>query len=176
MSPIHTRSIVVSQITLASLSAAMFLTLHSLAHGGAAEDLSLADREGMVRLYSLEIPNTFDFHTGGVPYNSDLTALVTNGSYDRVAYYVEMKTPAGNREWVWASMDSHDPDPTRLGVPTSSSGIIKQQTVTNMNVRSNKAGITTGNGIATGNIEFWPSTYNGNGGGALGSNNTQFDW
>ncbi|MBQ7190532.1 MAG: hypothetical protein IJR99_14085 [Kiritimatiellae bacterium] len=47
-------------------------------------------------------------------------------------------------------------DPTRLGVPT---GWTFQQTVANLDVESNVAGIQTGKGIATGNIEFHYRNY-----------------
>src|SRR6185369_4373873 len=38
-------------------------------------------------------------------------------------------------------------------------GTLNAGQVTNMNVLSNVAGIVTGTGITTGNVEFWPSNY-----------------
>ncbi len=57
-------------------------------------------------------------------------------------------------------MDPFTSDLKKIGVPNVTSGAFFQQNVANMNVASNVAGIVTGNGITTGNIEFWPSNYN----------------
>ncbi|MCZ8190879.1 MAG: Ig-like domain-containing protein [Microcystis sp. LE19-338.1B] len=56
-------------------------------------------------------------------------------------------------------MDAFTQDLTKIGVPTRTSGAFWQQIVNNMNVESNVPGIVTGQGITTGNIEFWPYNY-----------------
>jgi len=118
-------------------------------------------------VYGLDIPrgaNT-DFNSstgGGVPYFLDRSAHHAELNYQRVAYYLELKTPTGNLEWVFVSFDAIESDIGKIGVPNSQVGRVYQQTLSNMDVYAGggaEARITTGTGIATGNIEFWPNNY-----------------
>jgi len=82
-----------------------------------------------------------------------------NQPFDRVAYCLELQTSDRNTQSVYVSMDAFTDNATRLGVPTAQSGIHFQRTVANLNVYSNVKGLTTGVGLASGNLEFWPGNY-----------------
>jgi hypothetical protein len=112
---------------------------------------------GYELLYSLDIPTTGNFNAGN-PYTVDNSA--GGGSFSRVAYYLELQVGAGPVEYVWAAMDAFTANKAQLGVPTVGSGAFFQQTVNNLDVISNAAGVVNGTGLSTGNIEFWPSNYN----------------
>jgi len=91
-------------------------------------------------------------------YTYDRRAYIGAGSFSRVAYYMELQsgTDAVPR-YVWTAMDAFTTDATRLGVPVN--GVMYQQKVNRLDVFSNVGGIITGNGLTTGSIEFWPSSY-----------------
>jgi hypothetical protein len=127
-------------------------------------------------VYALDLPNSAtDMHNTGVPYQWENPESVS-GYLDRVAYYVELKTPTGEREWVYASMDAFTQDASLLGVPTLSSGAAFQQNVTNLNVLSNTTKVVTGAGLTTGNIEIWPNNYGAaNEAGVPGASGSVYD-
>ena len=106
-------------------------------------------------IYSLVIPDgqAVNFALDGVPYYLDNSDSFTS-SFRRVAYYLEL-----DNDWVYVSMDAFTDDVKKIGAPTNQSGALFQMRVSNMNVLSNKASMTTGTGIATGLIEFWPHSY-----------------
>ena len=136
--------------------------------------VSAAALAGMNQLYAVN-DNQFDFNDAYLVNNA---ASNPTGSFDRVAYFVELG-PVGNTKWVWVSMDTFNTNPLLVGVPKAGSNIVQNGTVvTNMKVES-----SAGSGVApisgpgnTGIIEFWASNYGQNGGGAFGSNNSFFDW
>ncbi len=107
-------------------------------------------------VYWLDIPNAPNY-SAGISYLLDQRAAVAG--FNRVAYYLELQTNSGPLDFLWVSLDAFTPNVNRIGVPTVSSGAFFQQNVTNMNVLSSVASIVTGNGIQTGNMEFWPSNY-----------------
>ena len=123
--------------------------------------------------YSLDIPNRANFQANGVPYAADNTANI--GSFDRIAYYLELETSAG-LEWVYVSVDAFTNDIRKVGVPTLASGAVFEQALANMNVYSNNSGITQGQGIATGNIEFWPTNYLPEANSGLDGSSSVFDF
>jgi lysophospholipase L1-like esterase len=108
-------------------------------------------------VYSLDLPNTADYATTAPAYSTNNTALA--GPYSRVAYYLELLKPGGALKYLWVSMDTFTNRADKLGVPTLPSGALYQRYVTNMNVFCNVPGVTTGTGIMTGNLEFWPYDY-----------------
>jgi hypothetical protein len=115
-------------------------------------------------VYELDLPDDRDIVNSPFPYSTNNSGDITYGAFDRIGYYLELDRGDGP-EYIWVSMDPFTPDPTKIGVPTIHSGAVFQTTVDNMNVSSNLSGITTGTGITTGNIEFWPHQYkpwNGN--------------
>ncbi|HPD15550.1 MAG TPA: PEP-CTERM sorting domain-containing protein [Planctomycetota bacterium] len=131
-------------------------------------------------VYSLPIPqNNCRFNTTGAPYDYANPGGIVK-PYDRVAYYLELQPTVGTRQWAWVSMDTFTRNPYQLGVPTTVSGggaYYFDNVVKNMTVASNVPGVVTGTGIATGNLEFWPSNYSQNSGGRVpGENTGRFDF
>jgi len=136
-------------------------------------------------VYTLPIPNNPNFDAT-LPYSVNNAASIANGSFTRIGYYLELDQGTG-LQWVYASFDAAPfaTNASLLGVPTSgngefyhydAAGLLPGQ-VRNMNVASNVAGIVTGTGITTGNVEFWPSNYNGgNAWGVPGANGGTFDF
>jgi len=102
-----------------------------------------------------DIPtNSSGWATNPVPYAVDNSA--TTGTYDRVAYYLELAKPDGDLEYVYVSCDPFTFDASKLGVP--SAGTKFQQLLSHVNIASNASAITTGTDLR-GNIEFWPTDY-----------------
>ena len=109
-------------------------------------------------VYALNIPNAANYSTAAVPYSTDRHLVIT-GPVDRIAYYLELASPGGQRYFVFASMDAFTQDLRSIGLPTAANGAYFQRNVRNMNVVSNVPGIVTGTGLSGGNIEFWRSNY-----------------
>ncbi len=82
-----------------------------------------------------------------------------SGGFDRIAYFLELQKAGEEPQYVYASMDAFTDDLSKIGVPTLGSEAVFQRDVTALNVVSNVVGLTTGEGIAVGNIEFWPNDY-----------------
>ena len=127
----------------------------------------------------LALPTTVpNYNLNGINYNLDLRALITR-PFNRIAYYLELATNAvsGTTNWIYVSMDAFTTNVNRIGVPVLGTGAGFQQRLANMNVYSSVAGITTGTGITTGNIEFWPFNYGAGTNSAIPSgSNTTLDW
>jgi hypothetical protein len=140
---------------------------------------NVPEAEDYTLIYTLPIPNRANFRgSNAIPYSVDDAAKIVKG-YDRVAYYMELETEAG-LQWVYASMDDFANGVTRqLGIPHSSHNVVMhQQIIHNMNVyASADSGIMTGTGLATGNIEMWPSNYGRqNSLGIPNASGTLYDW
>jgi chitodextrinase len=129
-------------------------------------------------VYSLRIPDTGNFQASiPVPYDEDNSASITC-DVDRIAYYLELDSGSG-LEWVYVSMDPFTPEIRQIGLPHNvDNPVLFQQVVSNMNVfASAGSGVTTGEGITTGNIEIWPSNYGTeNTLGLPGADEGLFDW
>ena len=120
-------------------------------------------------VYALTPPAVANYGTVAVPYTTNNAASIATGSFTRIGYYLELQTGAGSLQYVYASFDAapFSTDASKLGVPTAASGEVYHYDaagllpgqVRSMNIVSNVAGITTGTGITTGNVEFWPSNY-----------------
>lgn len=160
------------------LTLAVALSLPLLAsQAQASAVLNVAEAANYSLAYSLAIPNVAAFNSTGVPYTVDNHASIANGSFSRIAYYLELQNANGGLMYAYASMDAFTTDAGKIGVPTTQSGAFFQQYVTNMNVFSNVAGITSGTGIATGNIEFWHTNYGtANSAGFAGADNNKYDF
>ncbi|MCH2181093.1 MAG: sialate O-acetylesterase [Mariniblastus sp.] len=78
--------------------------------------------------------------------------------FDRVAYLLELESDAGPQH-LFVSMKAFTHDAGQIGVPTAQSQARFQQKVENMDIYSNVDGVTNGQSIATGSIEFWPHNY-----------------
>ncbi len=120
-------------------------------------------------VYKLTPPSA-NAYTGQPPYEIDNAAQV--GAFDRVAYWLELEN-GNERQWVYVSMDAFTNSAAATGVPIANTF---EQNVTNLNVLSNVAGVTTGGPFATGNIEFWPSGYNHTANSGIGGNSTHADF
>jgi hypothetical protein len=107
-----------------------------------------------------------------VDYRNDLA------SFGRVAYYLELKKSSDPvASYLWTSMDAFSTEASKVCVPNTDSGAFFQQKVTHLNVASNVPGIVTGEGITTGNIEFWPSNYNATNAASIpGANASTYDF
>lgn len=117
---------------------------------------ALAD--GYQLVYTLPIENQASYNlTGSVPYSINNSNSITN-PFDRIAYYLELDDGSGIK-YAYASMNAFTSNIDHVGLPTDSVGASFQQTVSEMNVFSNASNVTTGVGISTGNIEFWPYNY-----------------
>jgi len=138
---------------------------------------NVPEAAGYQLAYSLNIPTSASYFNTAVPYSVDGSATIARGSFDRIAYYMELQpTGGGASRWVYASMDAFTDDARRIGVPNYSGGLF-QRLVTGVNVASNVAGVTTGTNLSGFNIEFWPTNYNAtNSALRPGASETVYDW
>lgn len=144
----------------------------SVAGRGAA--VNVPEAAGYKLVYSLDIPDTANYKTGLV-YNVDQRSEISG--FSRIAYYLELQKPGGLLNYIWVSMDAFTNDVNRIGVPTVPSGVVFQQPVVKMNVASSVAGVTVGENLAGGNIEFWPTDYQAtNSAGVPNASDTAYDW
>jgi len=127
-----------------------------------------AGQEPKRDLLALKVPEAGDYQ---LVYDLDLNKLARDFAYevddsgriqrhfDRVAYFLELQGADRNTQYLYVSMDAFTDAPGKIGVPRGRTGARFQQNVANLNVYSNVKGITTGTGLAGGNIEFWPNDY-----------------
>ncbi len=102
-------------------------------------------------------------YANGAQYLFDESRFQRVQPFDRVAYCMELVTN-GVTKWVYVSMDAFTNDLAMIGVPTADRADPFIQTyVSNLNVYAyasdGDVAVTTGVGIAAGNIEFWSSNY-----------------
>jgi sialate O-acetylesterase len=105
-------------------------------------------------IYDLDLTNSGPVIT----YNVD-NHKKFQGSFDRIAYFLELEGADRNTQYVYVSLDAFTDNLQQIGVPTVKSSARWQQNVTNMNVYSNVKGVKTGTTLKGGNIEFWPHNY-----------------
>ncbi len=113
--------------------------------------------DGYQLVYTLEIPVVATFNSNPDFYLYNQSNLPYK--YDRIAYYLETKTPSGSAQYVWTSMDAFTSDASKIGLPVNATGAVFQQYVSNLVVKSNVAGVSNGTDYAAGNVEFWASNY-----------------
>ena len=102
---------------------------------------------------------THTYYANGSDYTFDESRFPQQANIERIAYCMELEK-SGVTTWAWASMDAFENNIRYIGVPTADHGKTYQMYVNNMNVyASANAAVTTGVGITTGNIEFWPNNY-----------------
>ncbi|GAB3450545.1 hypothetical protein GCM10027436_46880 [Actinophytocola sediminis] len=150
---------------MAVMAALLLLSAPAVAHGTPTTDGPVAadtacaaqvpDTAGYVPVLGVDLPTNANWLNQDVPYTFDRTAELTSG-FDRVGYCLELDGPDGP-QWVWTSMEPFTTDPSRLGVPTKP-GQVTRQRVDDLDVRTNVAGVTTGQG-QTGYLELWPNQY-----------------
>jgi lysophospholipase L1-like esterase len=126
--------------------------------------------------YTLPIPAIQGaFNSNAIPYTTNNSGTITTNSFSRVGYYLELAgsaDPTRPNGFVYASFDvaNFTNNATNLGVPANNStngtnngfgGFFSQASVTNLHVVSNVPGIANGTFATGGQVEFWPSNYNG---------------
>jgi hypothetical protein len=133
-------------------------------------DVPEAANYGIV--YHLDIPLNSNYAATAINYAID-HASELNTNHDRVAYYMEL-----DGEWVWVSMDDFaSGNLPQLGIPRGqTNNVIWDASVSDMNIYSNKVGVTTGQNISTGNIEMWSECYNQGADSGLGGNGSTYDF
>ncbi|MFT4940511.1 MAG: hypothetical protein ACI88A_003567 [Paraglaciecola sp.] len=139
-----------SKKTQCVLGLATFLSL-STQHANASFITNVTESGLFSQVYGLDIATNSDYNAGTPDYDINNTAD-DFGNVDRIGYYLEL-----DNSWMWVSFNSYTQDLTQIGVPVGSTSW--QQTIASMNVETNVAGITVGQGITTGNVEFWSSCY-----------------
>jgi hypothetical protein len=113
------------------------------------------DTAGFQQIYQADLAKL----NAKVPYEVDNTQLF-NGSFDRIAYLLELQVADKQSQWVWTSMDAFTTNIKHIGVPDLESGAFFHQRISNLIVASNVEGLPTGL-VGEGVIEFWPNNYVG---------------
>ena len=111
----------------------------------------IPDADGYELVYSLAIPSNPVYKNAKPLYSVDNHQSFS--SFSRIAYYLEL-----DGDYVWVSMDAFTADARKIGVPChhldcgdGQTRTVIQQMVTNVNVVSNKPGLS-GSGLS-GNVE-----------------------
>jgi hypothetical protein len=124
-------------------------------------------------VYDLDVPETAAYNPNGVPYTADHSALVPAGSFDRIAYFMELRDGSGGIDWVWVSMAAFTLDATRIGVPASGTGAHFQHVLKDGHVQSNV--VMEGDALTGLNMEFWSTNYQTNDALPVGASGGVFD-
>jgi sialate O-acetylesterase len=113
---------------------------------------------------------------GSTPrYDIDARARL-KGEIARVAYLLELQSSDYGLQYLYVSMDTFTDESAKIAIPTVASAAKFAKKVSNLSVRSNVAGIITGDNLA-GNIEFWPNNYGTLGSlGLAGASNDRYDF
>jgi len=142
---------------------------------------NVPEAAGYTLAYEFPIPlSSGGWFANPVPYSVTNTASIKDGSFDRVAYYMELVKSTGQTQWVYVSMTAFTTNAVRLGVPRNyviRNGLYDTAAPSNATIRSNVSGITNTDGCNTVNLEFWPSNYGGqNDYGVPGANAGNYDF
>ena len=111
----------------------------------------------MQLVYKLDCPLTGTYSANNYVVNN--AASYTGMPLSRVGYYMVMEKEDGTVNYAYAGYDAPTNDVNQIGLPFSGSSWYYQQTVNNMTVQSNVAGVVNGKNIETGNIEIWNTNY-----------------
>jgi sialate O-acetylesterase len=126
-----------------------------------------AVRGGEVPTFASQVPELEQYE---LVYDLNLHRVGSNGveydvdnsgkqqAFDRIGYLLELGSSTGEQN-VFVSMNAFTDDARKIGVPTAQANVIFQQSVESMNIYSDVNGLTTGEDIAVGNIEFWSTNY-----------------
>ena len=117
--------------------------------------LRVPEAKGYRLVYDLDLARLGSKITYDVDHHTDIVP----GSFDRIAYFLELQKPREPRQYVYVSMDAFTDDAGKIGIPAVDAKAFFQQNIAHMNVISNVPGIVTGAGLDGGNIEFWPNNY-----------------
>ena len=125
--------------------------------GNQIEDRIPAAR-GYATVYALDVPADCGYSDAPVVYATDICKELP-GTFDRIAYCLELKPKDKPLQVVFVAMDAFTRDAGQIGVPTVATGRVWQQDVQHLAVASNVDGVPTGDDLGTGCLEFWPSNY-----------------
>ncbi len=125
----------------------------------------------MQLVYKLDCPLTGTYSANNYIVNN--AASYTGMPLSRVGYYMVMEKSDGTVDYAYTGFDPITNDVNQIGLPFSGSSWYHQQTVSNMTVQSNVAGVVNGTGIETGNVEIWNTNYSEN--NAIGIPNASSD-
>ena len=125
----------------------------------------------MQLVYKLDCPLTGTYSSDNYVVNN--AANYTGMPLSRVGYYMVMEKSDGTVDYAYTGFDPITNDVNQIGLPFSGSSWYHQQTVSNMTVQSNVAGVVNGTGIETGNVEIWNTNYSEN--NAIGIPNASSD-
>ena len=117
-------------------------------------ELTIPESRDYELVYDLDLSRA----SGKISYTQNRSAQFSK-PFDRIAYFLELQPKDGQPQYVYVSVNAFASDAKKIGVPTAESGARFQQSLTNLNIWSNVKGVELGNGIASGNIEFWPGNY-----------------
>ncbi|NWK54187.1 9-O-acetylesterase [Verrucomicrobiaceae bacterium N1E253] len=109
-------------------------------------------------IYQIDLPKDANYAKGGAQYQID-NSTKDKSPFQRVAYYLELESRDGKKQYVFASMNKFTDDLKKLGIPTASSGARFMQKVSGLTIRTNVRGLTPCTNSDGGNIEFWPGNY-----------------
>lgn len=140
---------------------------------GAEHNVPASEFNAYELVYSVDLPaSKANYGANAVPYTVDRHEAV--GSIGRIAYYVEIRKPGGDLQYLWVSMDAFTEDAGKIALPTVASGAIFQQPVSNLKVWSN---VVAEREAEQGNIEFWPGSYSAeNAANVAGASGSAYDF
>ena len=149
-----------------------------------ANDPSLASYHVV---YQMSVPNSSNFNTNITQqpiYTANYSGapnLAPSGIHN-VAYYVDLHNSVTSQDqWVSVSFAANSlgtNDPSKFGLPTLQTQELYNNALNHLHVASNVAGVPTGDNLAGGVAQFWPSDYASNPStgvfdyGSTGGNNT----
>ncbi len=116
----------------------------------------------MKLVYKLDCPLQGKYSADNYQVNNATSSDISGMPLSRVGYYMVMEKADGTVDYAYTSFDAPTNDLSKVGLPLSGSNWSFQQTVSNMTVQSNVAGVVNGTGIETGNIEIWNTNYKQN--------------
>ena len=139
---------------------------------------NVPDAANFKHLYTLDMPASGCAARTASSYTSyhkvDNRAALQGAKPTRVAYYLELVKTDGTTNWCWTAFNAVTDNLNLYSLPTNT---VVQQRISNLDVRSNVAGVTEVTACETGNIEFFPGDYNAKGTlGLSGASDSQYDF
>ena len=135
----------------------------------------VTEAQGYKLVYQLNIPTASNYASTAPTYAVDNSASIAAGSFNRIGYYMELKTASSQLYYMYVSFDA-SPFATaanKLGVPTVASGEFYHYagsggSIQNMDIVTNAPGISgltysgsigTATNLSSGLAQFWPGNY-----------------
>lgn len=131
------------------------------------------EAKNMQVVYALSVKNVRV--ANDIAYLVDNSDDFANKKIKKIGYFMFLKNKNGER-FVYATVDPFTQNIKQLGIPTAANRAFFQQKVTNLTVKSNAPNLTNGS-FADGNVEIWPSDYNGGNSAKIpGASDSAFDF